>query len=106
MLPLQGNKHMPLARLLAIPQMLVSGSHIDPDIWNLNSNAHVKTTPDYLLPDSGKIVVKALIVCVRNILFQNQRFPTRESMSFLKGEIFFFLFFSQTCSDIAFLSAN
>lgn len=44
-------------------------------------------------PNPGKFVVRDLIPYERNVVsFQNQRFPTRQSMSFLKGERF--LFFS------------
>lgn len=41
--------------------------------------------------DPGKFVVRDLTLYERNVVsFQNQRFPTRQSMSFLKGESFLF----------------
>lgn len=44
-------------------------------------------------PNPGKFVVRDLTLYERNVVsFQNQRFPTRQSMSFLKGKSF--LFFS------------
>lgn len=69
--------------------------------WVPHRPRYVKAEPKWPLggskpiisPDPGKSVVRGLIAYERNVvLFQNQRFPTRQSMSFLKGEIF--LFFS------------